>query len=315
MSKVLVTGGAGFIGSHLVPYLLENNYEVVVLDNLNGGKKENVPDAAKFIQMDICDEKILQVMQQEKVDFIVHLAGQTTVSDSIKNPIEDERINVNGMVNLLESAVKTKVKRIIFSSTAAAYGDNDNLPLQESEQAQPLSFYGLSKVTAEKYIKLYQRYFGLDYVIFRFANVYGERQGDGGEGGVISVFSRLIAHNQLITVYGDGSQTRDFIYAGDIASGIEKSLQTENKNSIYNLSTKTETSLNELIDIFNKISNKKITPAYEEKRNGDIYRSMLDNSRACQNLDWNSQMILAEGIKRTYEYFMKTNKNLYYYFG
>ncbi|WP_182186221.1 NAD-dependent epimerase/dehydratase family protein [Pectinatus frisingensis] len=308
MRKVLVTGGAGFIGSHLVPYLLNKNYDVVVLDNLDGGKKDNIPLDVEFLQMDVCSPKLLAVMQQEKFDAIVHLAGQTTVADSIKSPLQDEQININGTVNLLESAVKTGVARIIFSSTAAVYGDNDNLPLQETEIVRPLSFYGLSKVTAEKYIRLYNTYFGLDYVIFRFANVYGERQGDGGEGGVISVFARQIAGGKTINIFGDGNQTRDFIYAGDIAAGIECALHTDKVNDTYNLSTKTETSLNGLVDVFRKITAQNLKMDYKDRQQGDIYRSILDNAKASEKLGWYPQISLKTGIMNTYQYFAANKK-------
>ncbi|WP_196599576.1 NAD-dependent epimerase/dehydratase family protein [Pectinatus frisingensis] len=308
MKKVLVTGGAGFIGSHLVPYLLNKNYDVVVLDNLDGGKRDNVPSDAKFLQMDVCSPKLLAVMQQEKFDAIVHLAGQTTVTDSIKSPLQDEQININGTVNLLGAAVKTGAARIIFSSTAAVYGDNDNLPLQENEIVRPLSFYGLSKVTAEKYIRLYNTYFGLDHVIFRFANVYGERQGDGGEGGVISVFARQIAGGKTISIFGDGTQTRDFIYAGDIAAGIECALRTDKVNDTYNLSMKTETSLNSLVNIFRKTSAQNLKVNYKDRQQGDIYRSILDNTKACEKLGWHPQISLETGIKNTYQYFTANKK-------
>lgn len=303
MKKILVTGGAGFIGSHLVLHLLEKNYSVTVLDNLSNGKKENIPAAADFANMDIRSEDVGKLMQDQKFDAVIHLAGQTAVSTSVKDPAMDEQLNIGGIINILNNACHTGVKRIIFSSTAASYGDNPHLPLQEKEPVMPLSFYGLSKVTAEKYIKLFHSYYDLDYVIFRFANVYGERQGDGGEGGVISIFAKQIAQDEKITVFGDGKQTRDFVYAGDIAAGLVRALETNNVNNTYNLSTCTQTSLNELITLFSNIAHKKIATEYTKERSGDIYHSMLDNSKAIKNLAWHPHTPLELGLARTFNYF------------
>ncbi|WP_196605698.1 NAD-dependent epimerase/dehydratase family protein [Pectinatus haikarae] len=305
MQNVLVTGGAGFIGSHLVPHLLALGHQVTVLDDLSNGREENIPSEAEFIKMDICNEKITGVMQKKKFDSIIHLAGQTAVSESLKDPIMDEKLNIEGMINILRSACQTGVARIIFSSTAAAYGNNENLPLRESALATPLSFYGLSKVTAEKYIRLYHDYFGIDYIIFRFANVYGERQGDGGEGGVISIFAKQIANDQDIAVFGDGGQTRDFIYAGDISSGLGQALVTDNTNDTYNLSTYTQTSLKQLITLFGNIAHKNFSIKYTKARSGDIYHSMLDNTKAIEKLDWHMHTSLSEGLNKTFAYFKK----------
>lgn len=196
--KILVTGGAGFIGSHLVNKLLNEGEEVMVLDNLSRGKSENVPDSARFIVMDIRDPRIAKLFKSEHFDAVVHLAGQTMVSASIKNPVLDARENIFGLINLLQAVRYSGVRRFIFSSTAAVYGDvsEEYLPISEHQTPAPTSFYGLSKLTAERYIIMYQSMYGLDYVILRFSNVFGELQGDSSEGGVISIFSKCVA-NQL----------------------------------------------------------------------------------------------------------------------
>ena len=168
----------------------------------------------------------------------------------------------------------------------------------------PMSFYGLSKVTVEQYLELYHRIFGLDYVVLRFANVYGERQGDGGEGGVISIFTKSIAAGNEITIFGDGEQTRDFVYAGDIAAGIWAALHTATPNAAYNLSTQTETSLRELVNILSNIAGRRIEPKYGPERAGDIYKSMLSNARARRGLGWKPAVSLEDGLRRTYEYFV-----------
>lgn len=263
--KVLVTGGAGFIGSHLVRQLIANGDEVYVLDNLSTGSLSHLPRAGfTFWKQDIRDNNIIQQIIFAQFDAIVHLAAQTMVDVSIKDPEFDATENILGTIHVLEAARKSNVRRVIFASTAAAYGDvaENVLPIRETEKLKPMSFYGLSKVTVEKYLALYNKMYGLNYVICRFANVYGERQGDSGEGGVISIFAKRIANGQDITIFGDGEQTRDFVYAGDIAAGICKALVTAKMNTVYNLSTQTETSLNKLVDILGKVAGCKLPIAH-----------------------------------------------------
>jgi UDP-glucose 4-epimerase len=301
--KILITGGAGFIGSHLVEKLLKENCQVMVLDNLHTGLKENLPEGVPLIEMDVRDENILTVFAKEKFEAIVHLAGQTMVNVSVDDPKFDAAVNIQGTINILEAARKTGVKRVVFASTAAAYGDAKELPIVETTALSPLSFYGLSKVTVEHYLALYQEIFKMDYVVLRFANVYGERQGDGGEGGVISIFTKRIASGKTITIYGDGGQTRDFVYAGDIAAGIYCALHTDNVNTAYNLSTQTEVSVNAMVALFDEITGNHVVPLYGTARKGDIYRSVLSNAKAIADLGWMPVMSLAEGLKRTYHSF------------
>ena len=303
--NILVTGGAGFIGSHLVRHLLAKGEKVTALDNLSTGLAENLPPEAKLVEMDILDEELPKVVAAGAFDAIVHLAAQTMVDTSIKNPLLDTRENLLGTVQVLEAARAANVKRVIFASTAAAYGDvkEDDLPVREAQPTEPMSFYGLSKLSVEKYLEMYRKIYGMEYVVLRFANVYGERQGDGGEGGVISIFAKAVAEGRDITIYGDGEQTRDFVYAGDIAEGIWAALRTEEVNAAYNLSTQTETSLRELVSLLAEIRGREIVPKYGAEREGDIYKSMLSNSRARRGLDWQPATTLADGLRRTYEYF------------
>ena len=303
--NILVTGGAGFIGSHLVRHLLAKGENVTALDNLSTGLAENLPSEAKLVEMDILDADLPKVVAAGAFDAIVHLAAQTMVDTSIKDPLLDTRENLLGTVHVLEAARAANVKRVIFASTAAVYGDvkEDDLPMREAQPTLPLSFYGLSKLSVEKYLEMYEKLYGMEYVVLRFANVYGERQGDGGEGGVISIFAKAVAEGRDITIYGDGEQTRDFVYAGDIAEGILAALRTEEVNAAYNLSTQTETSLRELVSLLAEIRGREIVPKYGAEREGDIYKSMLSNSRARRGLDWQPATTLAEGLRRTYEYF------------
>lgn len=305
--KVLITGGAGFIGSHLAEQLRSAGDEPVALDNLSSGRRENLPPDVKLIEADVLGEELFRIVADGRFDAVVHLAGQTMVNASLADPIFDARQNILGTLQVLEAARRGGVRRIVFASTAASYGDvpESELPILETRSLAPLSFYGLSKVAAERYLAMYRATFGLDYVVLRFANVYGERQGEGGEGGVISIFARAIAEGEDIAVFGDGGQTRDFVYAGDIAAGIRAALLTASPNTAYNLSTAAQTSLREIINILSHVAGRTIVPHYEPARAGDIYKSALANGRARQGLNWEPKVTLEEGMRRTYAYFQE----------
>ena len=303
--NILITGGAGFIGSHILQRFNKGNCQITVLDNLHSGNKANIPKGVNFIEMDICDERIIDVFEKNKFEAVVHLAAQTMVNASIDDPIYDSDNNIRGTINILEACRKTGVRRIVFSSTAAVYGDVSEVPVLEDFTTDPLSFYGLSKLTVEKYLKLYQKLYGLEYVILRYANVYGERQGDGGEGGVISIFMKLLAQNKALTIHGDGKQSRDFVYAGEIANANWLALNTENINEIYNISTQTETSINELVETLETIASKKFAITYGAPRQGDLLRSVLSNDKAREKIGYKVETSLAEGLRRTYQYFVK----------
>lgn len=298
--KVLVTGGAGFIGSHVVDKLIQEHCQVVIMDNLSTGLQENINPAAKFVNMDIRDNQIVDLFASEKFDAVIHLAGQTMVHKSLEMPDYDCDVNIAGTVNILEACRKTNVRRIVFSSTAAVYGNVTALPVVEEALKEPTSFYGLSKLTCENYLSLYNQVYGLEYMVLRYANVYGERQGDGGEGGVISIFARKIHPNQPVAIFGDGSQTRDFIYVGDIANANYQSLLSPHANKVCNIGTQTEISINTLIEYMEKVSGKTVKKVYNEKREGDIYRSSLSNAKAYENLNWQPCVSLSDGLSKTY---------------
>lgn len=294
--KVLVTGGAGFIGSHIVDLLLQSDIQVTVLDNLSTGAFSNINPGAAFLKKDIRDEDLKNLLVRERFDYVVHQAAQTTVANSLKDPYYDCDVNIRGLINLLEASRLSGVKRIVFASSAAIYGDTAVLPIHEDCKKRPVSFYGESKLTGEHYLNLYYENFGLKYVALRYANVYGERQGDSGEGGVISIFLNRLIASQGLTVYGDGKQTRDFIYVKDVAAANVRALFSPAANRSYNISTMKETSLQELIELLLQISGKRPEVIHDAARNNDIRRSVLDNQAAGNELQWQPAYTLKEGL-------------------
>ena len=306
--RVCVTGGAGFIGSHLVDRLIALGHTVLVIDNLSTGVREFVNLEARFVEMDVRDPNIDSIFADFKPQVVFHEAAQTMVPASMENPKMDCDVNLIGLINLLEAARKYKVEHFLMPSSAAVYGDLDTLPLTEAMSGKPTSFYGLTKLTAEGYLRIYEQAFGLKTVCFRYANVYGPRQGDGGEGGVISIFNRLIVEGKPLTVYGDGEQTRDFIYVEDVVEANIKAMGNNNCTGIYNVSTNTGTSVNELITRFRAISGADFMVHYEAERIGDIKHSRLSNAKAERDFGFVASTTLDDGLQKTLEYFKAHHK-------
>lgn len=301
--RILVIGGAGFIGSHLVGLLHSNNeHELIVLDNLSSGSRDNIPEPVEFHEMDIRSKELEKIFKNYHFDVVVNLAAQTMVPYSLDHPDEDAEINVLGLLNILNCCKKYSVKKIIFSSSAAVYGNNENVPLNEGEMSLPMSFYGITKMTAEHYLRVYSELYNMDSIVLRFANVYGERQGNGGEGGVISIFAKRIAEGLPIYLFGDGGQTRDFVYAGDVAGAINAAFSLKGFHTI-NISNANEVSIKQLIENFKQVAKKEIVVEHKEARLGDIYRSCLDNSYMKRKLDFLPKTNLREGLFKTYNYF------------
>ncbi|MEH7348647.1 NAD-dependent epimerase/dehydratase family protein [Gottfriedia acidiceleris] len=302
MEKVLVTGGCGFIGSHIVEELINSNYEVVVIDNLSTGKIENIDtDKVEFFQCDILSEDFGKIVSQVNPTYIIHQAAQVSVAESVKNIGKDTAINIQGSVNVIEAAKSNNVKKIVFASSAAVYGEPNELPIPVEHQVSPQSPYGLSKLTVEKYLELAQTLYGIDYTILRYSNVYGPRQDAKGEGGVVAIFTDRANSNEAPFIYGDGEQTRDFIFVKDVAKANVASL-TKANNKILNISTNTSISVNELFNVITEIAGVKLTPIYENERTGDIKHSRLDNQVASESLGLEFDTNLAIGIKATLEY-------------
>ena len=300
--RITVTGGAGFIGSHLVDRLIEDGHTVQVIDNLYTGNKEFVHSKAQFVELDIRDPKLYSVLEEFRPDYIFHEAAQTEVSTSMSDPMLDCDINLMGLINLLNAAVKLDIKKFLMPSSAAVYGNLDTLPLNEEMIGNPSSFYGLTKLTTEHYLRIYHEAFGLSYVCYRYSNVFGPRQGNGGEGGVISIFAKAIVQDSPIIIYGDGKQTRDFIYVDDVVEANILGMQHQ-VTGIYNVSTGISSSVNLLVDEFRNISGKDIEVVYDKPRLGDIRDSVLATDKSEKELLFTAKYNLHDGLIKTYEYF------------
>lgn len=296
--KVIVTGGAGFIGSNLVDLLIEEGFDTYVIDNLSTGKKQFLNQKAKFFEADILNfHDIKLIFEKVKPEAVFHLAAQIDVQSSIKDPIMDAKKNIIGTINILELC-KIYESKLIYSSSAAVYGKPQYLPVDEQHLIQPLSNYGISKYTPELYILSYSHLYNLKYTILRYANVYGPRQLPKGEGGVISIFIDKLKNNKVPIIYGDGNQSRDFIYVEDVVSANLSALFSE-KNGIYNISTNKQISIKEVYQIISRILNKNILPNYQRERLGDITHSCLNNELAIKELNWYPKISVIDGLTKT----------------
>lgn len=301
--KALVTGGAGFIGSHLVEELIKNGFKVHVLDNLISGHLDNVHPSAIMHVEDIRSTKAKQVIIKEKPDIVFHLAAQADVGKSINEPNYDASVNINGTINVLEACHEAHVKKIIFASTSAVYGDLETDLLSEADLTVPISYYGVSKLTAESYIRLFYHLYRLPFTILRYGNVYGPRQLPKGEGGVITVFLNRIKKSEMLTIHGDGEQTRDFIFVKDIVLANMAAIDYGHQET-FNVSTSRTTSINQLIDNLKKIHGSPIDSALVDGKKGDIKHSCLNNEKAIQSLQWNPVFDISRGLEITYAYIL-----------
>ncbi|QGG47195.1 NAD-dependent epimerase/dehydratase family protein [Heliorestis convoluta] len=307
--KVLVTGGAGFIGSHIVDALIKENHTVTVVDNLSQGKLEQVHQEADFYQIDICSPELIKLIKKAAPEVIIHQAAQIKVNNSIEDPIFDARVNLIGTLNLLESAAQCGVRKITYASSAAVYGEPAYLAIDEDHPVNPISPYGVSKYAPEMYLKHYKNIHNLDYTVLRYANVYGPRQDASGEGGVVALFCDRLIQGETLTIHGDGEQTRDFIYVGDVASANLATL-TKGDGSIYNVGCNRPTSINELTKILSHANHQSIKTKYTIPRPGDIKESYLNSIKAQRELDWKPQWSLHKGLAETLGSYRKDNRHL-----
>lgn len=306
--KVIVTGGAGFIGSHIVDLLFENNYEVCVIDNLNHGKAENVNPKVKFYKCDILSNNILNIFRSEKPDIVIHQAAQISTTKSISNPMKDAEINIMGTLNLLESARSINVKKVIYSSSAAVFGEPKYLPIDEEHPVDMVSHYGVSKHVVEHYLSVYKKLYNINYVILRYSNVYGPRQDSSAEGGVVSIFCDKVLKNESPYIYGDGEQTRDFIYVKDVAKANLLAIKG-NIEGIFNVSSNEKISINQLFKTIISTLNKKIEPIHVKERDGDLTNSYMTYEKIFNKLGWKPEHKVIDGIKETIEFYKKVKKN------
>ncbi len=294
--QILLTGGAGFIGSHLVDTLLDFGNKVYVIDDLSSGKLENLNRSATIYKMDICDQHLGELLRDIQPEIVFHLAAQVSVPRSVHNPYEDARVNVLGTVNLLDACVKAGVKRVVFSSSAAVYGMPQYLPINEAHSLNTISPYGASKAAAEEYIRLYQRMYDMNYIILRYANVYGPRQDAEGEGGVVSIFDRRLASREELTIFGSGEQTRDFVYIKDIVRA-NLAAASCSPNHTVNVSTGEATSINELAQTMISTTNTSVEIIHQPERQGDIQHSVLSPQLALEVMGWKPIYKLKDGLK------------------
>lgn len=301
--KILVTGGAGFIGSTLVDALVDQGHELCVIDNLITGKKEYLNKKAKFYKVDICDKKqVEKVFEKEKIDYVFHLAAQIDVRRSVEDPVFDNKINVFGGLNILDNCLKYKVKKIIFTSTGGAvYGDTNQIPTKETTIPMPISPYGIHKLTFEKYLNYYYQLHGQKYTAIRPANVYGPRQFKGGEAGVVSIFVSNAVSNIKSTISGTGKQTRDFVFVNDLVRAMILAMKSDFVGEI-NIGTEVETNLLDIVEAIEKALDKKISVDHGPARPGEQMRSCLSNELAKKILGWKPEVGLTHGIKRTIEW-------------
>lgn len=299
--KVIVSGGAGFIGSHLVDALIDRGIEVHIIDNLVSGQKGNINPQAQLHVVDICSEEASKVIMNIRPDAFYHLAAQADVGKSVQYPKYDGNINIIGTLNVLEACRRAKVGKFIFASTSAVYGNLNNELISEEEITVPASFYGLSKLTAESYIRLFYELYRQSYTILRYANVYGPRQLPKGEGGVVSVFLDRLQKGGHINVHGDGQQTRDFIYVKDIVAANIAALESGNQETIQ-VSTSQKTSVNDILSLLTEIHGISIQREFTEPREGDIKHSCLCNEKARNLLNWNPSYTIEDGLRETYTF-------------
>lgn len=304
MPKILVTGGAGFIGSHVVDLFVEQGYEVVILDDLSTGRASNINPAAKFYKMDIRDPKVREVFETERPDFVSHHAAQMDVRRSVVQPLFDADVNILGSINLIEAAKAVNVKRFIYISTGGAvYGEPERVPVEETDPINPICQYGASKHTVEHYLFMYHYNYGLKYTVLRYPNVFGPRQDPHGEAGVVAIFTGKMMAGEQVVVNGDGEQTRDFVYVGDCARANFLAATVDHAPGIYNIGWGLPTSVNDIFSTLAKVTQYGLQVQYGPAKVGETRHIYLNASKAKKDLGWMPTISLEDGLTKTVEYF------------
>jgi len=301
--KVLVTGGAGFIGSHLVDRLVQEGHEVIIVDNLVTGKRRNINRAARFYKQDVQSWRLERVFRNERPNVVMHLAAQMDVRKSVEDPMFDAQVNILGTLNVLQQAVKHGVRKVVFSSSGGAiYGEQEMYPAPESHATKPMSPYGLSKLCGEQYLSYFQRSSGLQVVSLRYANVYGPRQVPEGEAGVVAIFIQKMLNNEQAVINGNGRQTRDFVFVEDVVEA-NLAVMGQDTQGTYNVGTGVETSINDLFRILIQHTGSTCKEVHGPGKKGEQARSVIDSTRLRHELSWDPKADLSDGLKKTVEYF------------
>lgn len=304
--KVLVTGGCGFIGSHIVDILVDNGYNVVVVDNLSTGKRANVNKETKFYNVDLTSTELKKVFKKESPDFVSHQAAQVNVRHSIKNPLFDAQNNILGGVNLLECCKDSEVKKVVYASSGGAiYGNPAYLPCDENHPIKPISPYGVSKFAVEMFLNYYYQIFGLEYCALRYSNVYGPRQDPKGEAGVVAIFINNLLNKEQCIINGDGNQTRDFVYVKDVANATLLAFKDKCKCCAINIGSGKEISINEIYKKISELVGSNKPPVHGSAIKGEVDHIYLGVKLAKRVLGWKSEFELDTGLKETIKWFKK----------
>jgi UDP-glucose 4-epimerase len=302
--RAIVTGGAGFIGSHVVDRLLEREYEVLVIDNLANGFIENVHAPARLEEMDVVDAKVKNLFETFKPHQVYHLAAQANVRVSLDDPMFDTRVNAQGTLNMLENSRLNGVEKFIFTSTGGAiYGDPEKIPCPEETPCVPLSVYGANKLVAEHYVDVYHSSYGLEYAVARFANIYGPRQNPKGEAGVVAIFAELMLQDKQPVIFGDGSKTRDYVHVSDTVDAVML-IAEKGKNDIYNVGMGVRTSDQEVFDAVAAATGYEKEPEYADFRPGEVNHISLDATKL-KNLGWKPEYDFRGGVEQTIPFYRK----------
>ena len=301
--KILVTGGAGFIASQIVDAYLREGHNVYILDNLSTGFERNINPKAYFIKSDITNSKILDLFTKEKFEVVNHHAAQIDVRKSVNDPIFDANTNILGTINLLQCCIKTGVKKFMFASTGGAvYGEQEYFPADEKHPTNPVSPYGITKLTIEKYLYFYKNEYGLNYTILRYANVYGPRQNPFGEAGVVAIFVNKLLKNENPIINGDGNQTRDYVFVEDVVKANVLTLNSQ-LSDIYNVGTTVETSVNDVFSKLNSIAGNKAIEKHGPAPKGEQARSVITSEKLFQKFNWKPSVKIDDGLRKTYDSF------------
>lgn len=304
--KILVTGGAGFIGSHVVDMYISQGFEVVVIDDLSTGHERNISPSAKFYKIDICNPAMEAIFEKEKPDIVNHHAAQMNVRRSVAEPLFDASTNILGSINLIECAKKHDIKRFIYiSSGGAVYGEPEYLPCNEVHPVNPICPYGASKHTVEHYLYMYHVNYGLPYIVLRYANVYGPRQDPHGEAGVVAIFTGQMLSNKQVVINGDGEQLRDYIHVNDCARANLLATREELEDGSYNLGSGVGTSVNQIFSLLKEITGYPLEAIHGSAKLGETRNIFLDATKAKQCLDWTPNITLEQGLHDVVHYFGK----------